>query len=141
MKFFLPAAIDDEQAERNYVAFAKWAGCAVPSGGSRIECIRFRHDGEDWVAEVGKPLSGMRVEEKRRKAGRVTVRTPLSDPAIVLAIFPGDPYMVVTHARPITDMHSEWSNPFMAGRPSDVVYFDPPTPGSGAPTDGSSKAT
>ena len=132
-KFALPNITDDERAERIYAEFAKWSGRAVPPAESRIQCIRFRHDGENWVAEVGKPLSGMRVEEKRRKAGKVTVRTPLSDPAVVLAIFPGDPYMVVTDSRPVTGGYSAWCNPFMAGRPYDVVYFDPPTPGSGSP--------
>ena len=128
MEFFLPAANDKDGAEKNYAELAIWAGCTVPADGQRIQCIRFIHDGDDWAAEVGKPLSGMRIETKRRKAGKVTIKTPRSDLAIVLAIFPGNPYMVVTHARPITDRYSAWCNPFMAGRPYSVLYFDAAAP-------------
>ena len=42
----------------------------------------------------------------------------MSDPAVVQAIFPGDPYVVVTDKRPIGTARSKWENPFMAGRPS-----------------------
>lgn len=123
MQFFVPHA-EPESAERIYTELAQFARSAVPPAGKRIASIHFRHDGDDWNATVGERLTGMRVETKRRKAGKVTVRTPLSDAAVVLAIFEGYPYMVVTDARPLGGKPSYWVNPFLAGQPTFVTYFD-----------------
>jgi hypothetical protein len=53
----------------------------------------------------------------------------LSDPATVLAIFPGHPGHPGLPALVVTDAArgSEWANPFMAGNPT-ITYFDPPAP-------------
>lgn len=42
---------------------------------------------------------------------------------MVLAIFPGSLYLVVTDARPLTPKASNWENPFMAGVPRSVTLF------------------
>ncbi len=123
MQFFVPHA-EPESAEKIYADLARFARCVVPPAGRRIASIQFRHDGEDWTATVGAQLTGVRVETKRRKAGKVTVRTPLSDAAVVLAIFEGHPYIVVTDSRPLGDKSSHWVNPFLAGQPTAVTYFD-----------------
>jgi len=123
MQFFIPHA-EPDASEKALAELAQFAGCAVPPAGKRIASIRFRHDGDDWVATVGKPLSGERVETKRRKTGKVTVRTPLFDGAEVLAVFAGVPYRVVTDARPLTGKSSRWVNPFLAGEPTSITYFD-----------------
>lgn len=47
----------------------------------------------------------------------------LSDSAQVLAIFPGNPYLVVTNYRITDGVRSAWENPFMAGRPTSVTFF------------------
>jgi hypothetical protein len=54
----------------------------------------------------------------------VYLETPVSDPATVLAIFPGDPFLVVTD-KGVAGVRSEWENPFMAGMPSSVARFAP----------------
>ena len=51
----------------------------------------------------------------------------VSIPAMVLAIFPGDPYLVVTdHLLGNTSVGSHLENPFPAGRPRSVVRFSVP---------------
>jgi hypothetical protein len=62
------------------------------------------------IASVGRRKAGMKVR----------------DPAVVLAIFPGVPWLVVTDARPVGTKLSAWVNPFMAGRPERFEYFSPP---------------
>jgi hypothetical protein len=92
----------------------------------RIYSIHFNHDGEEWIATVGEQLRGTRTRTRRRGGRNVDVTNELRDPATVLAIFSGTPFFVVTNARPITGLVSAWVNPFMAGQPNSVSYFDPP---------------
>ena len=75
------------------------------------------HDGVAWAAIVGKQLRGTKTTYQRGRESR----THRSDPAIVLGIFPSEPYKVVTdgHAR------SESVNPFMAGGVRGVRRFQP----------------
>jgi hypothetical protein len=126
--FFLPIAETSDQAEGIYTQLAALCRIPVPPADQRIHEIRWTHDGDDWVATVGKPLSGQRVRLRKRKQGRVEITERLADPATVLAIFPGNPYLVVTNARPVGGATSSWENPFMAGIPSSVRLFEPPTP-------------
>lgn len=119
VKFFVPAASDDEQAEEVYAEFARFAGHAVPERSARIRRIEFVHDGERWVAEVGQPLKGVKLDRTGSSTGR-----SVSDQATVLAIFAGSPFMVVTTGRGVANVRSAWENPFMAGRPEEVEYFD-----------------
>lgn len=124
MHFFVPKA-DPDEAESVYGQLAACCGRPVPAHGRRISSITFTHNGEQWTAEVGKRLSGSRTRQRRRKGGVVEVTTPLSDAATVLAIFGGAPYLVVTDARPLGGQISAWVNPFMAGQPTNVTYFQP----------------
>jgi hypothetical protein len=46
-----------------------------------------------------------------------------------MAIFPGNPYLIVTSAQPLTSLRSGWHNPISAGVPPQVrktVPFDMP---------------
>jgi hypothetical protein len=49
--------------------------------------------------------------------------TPLTDPAVVLAIFPGFAFSVVTDAEPIGVIVSSWPNPIRVTRPTSVRRF------------------
>ena len=121
-RFFVPHATEEER-EEVYASFAAWCHRAVPPADKRIFSITFTHDGEEWTATVGQSLRGVRIRKRRRQGRSVEVTEPVSDPAIVFAIFPGTPYMVVTNARPITPVVSAWVNPFMAGQPFGVKFF------------------
>jgi len=93
----------------------------------RIREIEWTHNGEFWVATVGETLHGRRVRTRRARGKPYEETTALSDPALVLAIFPGASYWVATNARPLTPVVSYWVNPLMAGHPTAVRRFDPPT--------------
>jgi hypothetical protein len=124
-QFFVPNTTPEE-AERAYANLAEF--CRRPAGPAnhRVHHIEWTHDGDAWVATIGERLRGERIRTTRRKRGPVTTRKPLSDPAVVLAIFPEEPYIVVTDARPLGESTSHWANPLMAGRPSKIVLFDLP---------------
>ena len=123
MKFFVPAA-QPHEVESVYANFAQSINRPVPSHGRRIAAIRYIHDGVEWTAKVGEQLTGVRTEIKRRKTGKVTVTSHVSDPAMVLAIFGGSIFIVITDAQPLTGKWSRWLNPFYAGQPSSVEYFE-----------------
>jgi hypothetical protein len=112
--FFVPAA-DPDNEESVYAEFADWCGCSIPSRSKRVYSITFIHDGVEWTATVGEQLKGF--ERGRSPRNRV------SDPAFVLAIFPGNPYMVVTNHGIAENVGSEWVNPFLAGEPKSITYF------------------
>ena len=52
MRFFIPLATSDEQAERVLAATAKFTGFPIPS--PRIYSVSYTHNGEEMVATVGK---------------------------------------------------------------------------------------
>jgi hypothetical protein len=121
--FFLPRASDDEQAERLYDALAEFAGCEPAPADRRVHSIAYRHDGAEWVAEVGEELSGRRTTQQLRRGELIERTEDLSSSSRVLAIYPGTPFVVVTDAQPITGAASDWANPFTA-QPDRVTYFD-----------------
>ncbi|MGY1731665.1 hypothetical protein ACI798_09085 [Geodermatophilus sp. SYSU D01045] len=121
--FFLPRATDDEQAERLYEALAEFAGCEPAPPGARVRSVAFDQDGARWVAEVGRELRGRRTTRLLRRGELLEHTEELTDPARVLAVYPGTPYHVVTDAQPITGTASEWANPFPV-TPAEVVLFD-----------------
>jgi hypothetical protein len=123
--FFLPRAGDDEQAERLYGALAELAGCEPAPAGERVHSIAFVVDGARWVAEVGEELRGRRTTRQLRRGELVERSEELASPSRVLAIYPGNPFVVVTDAQPITGASSEWANPFTA-EPDAVTLFDRP---------------
>jgi hypothetical protein len=120
--FFVPAATPDNQ-ESVYADFAKMARSSVPPVSSRIYSITYKHDGEEWTATVGENLEGVRYKSSRVKGKKIERELRLSDPAVVLAIFPGNPYIVITNHRIVGNVGSQWENPFMAGVPHSVTYF------------------
>ena len=124
MKFFVPKASPDE-AEAFYGRFAAFASRAPAPPDARVYSITFRHDSEIWTATVGERLRGVREHRQRRRYAAPRVDRP-SDPAIVLAIFAGVPYTVVTDGRPLGGARSAWVNPFMAGQPQSVELFEAP---------------
>jgi hypothetical protein len=123
VEFFVPD-VPSESAEQRYAELARWCHCAVPAPEDRVYSIGFGHNGEHWTATVGQQLRGERIHRRKLRAGEYRETSePLSDPATVLAIFPGSPWMVVTNALPVTALVSWWANPFMAGVPKSVTHF------------------
>lgn len=120
--FFVPAATPETQ-EGIYAEFARWCGRALPSPEERVYSITFIHDGEEWTATVGQTMTGTRQVSRRVRGQKVQQTETRSDPARVLAIFPGDPFMVVTNHRIAGNVGSRWENPFFAGRPVSVTPF------------------
>jgi len=125
MKFFVPQADpnDPDDVVRLYTALAALAGRSPAAPGKRIYSIEFHNDGV-WTATVGQSLSGIMMKTVTRKGKRTEVDVRLSDRAIVQAIFADTPFIVVTEARPLTDRGSNWENPFMAGEPKSITYFE-----------------
>lgn len=123
-KFFVPGASSDDQ-EQVYVELARWCRGIVPPLGNRVYSITYVHDGEEWTATVGQALRGVRRKTCRSRGVRSDQTIHLNDPATVLAIFPGTPYMVVTNHRIAGGVVSAWENPFMAGEPRSITYFSP----------------
>ena len=119
-EFFIPE-VDAGELEDVFSKLAELCHRPVPPIRERVRRITFVHDGEEWNAAVGRALRGHRVRVTRGKHGRRERPSPLSDPAIVLAIFPGDPYLVVTNGG--AGSGSRWANPFMAGIPTSVELF------------------
>ena len=120
--FFVPAATD-ETSESVYSDFAKWCGKPVPPLAERIYSVVFKHNGEVWHATVGEPMRGTKYTTHKVKGQKVDRSQSVSDPALVLAIFPGVPYMVVTNHRIAGNVGSRWENPFLAGTPESVIHF------------------
>ncbi len=123
--FFLPRATDDEQAERLYEALAEFAGCTPAPADRRVRAISFDSDGARWTAEVGHELRGTRTTRQLRRGELLERTEDLSSSTLVLAIYPGTPFVVVTDASPITGAPSEWANPFSV-EPDEVSRFDAP---------------
>jgi hypothetical protein len=120
--FFVPAA-PTEMQESVYADLAKLCNCAVPDFGKRIFTIVFVHEGEEWTATVGEKLRGIRHQIIKSQVMKSQQGRPVGDPALVLAIFPGAPFMVVTNHRIAGSVGSAWQNPFLAGEPKSVTYF------------------
>jgi hypothetical protein len=123
--FHLPLLdLDPAEVESTYARLAEAAGCPLPD--RRVESITYVHDGVDWTATVGRTLRGVKVSRRRRQGRTVEVKEQTSDPATVVAILPGAPWMVWTSKAPLGPDRSGWVNPFMAGGPTSVTYFDSP---------------
>ncbi len=122
-RFFLPAS-SPETAEDDFAQLADFARTRVPDHSQRTYSITFLHNGVEWTATVGKSLRGIPSLNSRSSGGRSGNGAPVSDPAIVLAIFPGDPYLVVTNDLFVGNTASRLANPFMAGRPLSITRFE-----------------
>jgi hypothetical protein len=115
--FFVPSASPESQ-EEIYAQLASWAKQPVPVAGRRVYSIHYIYTGEQWTSTVGERCTGVRY----LTVGRAEV---LSDRFLVLAIFPGDPYIIVTDDLPGNPVPSDSANPFMIGESniSSVVLF------------------
>jgi len=120
--FFVPAATSENQ-ESIYADFAKLCQSSVPKQEGRIYSITYVHDGEEWTATVGERLHGIQRKTSLSQGKKIERTIQLSDPATVLAIFPGTTFMVVTNHGISGNVGSAWENPFMAGNPKSVLYF------------------
>ena len=128
-EFFVPY-VEAEQSEQIYATLAELASRTVPPLNARVYSITFHHDGVEWTATVGEQLHGIERRQSRKQRAQSrqtglhceTVRHH-SDPAEVLAIFAGVPFIVVTNARIGDGRGSAWVNPFMAGKPNSVSRF------------------
>ena len=120
--FFVPAATAETQ-ESVYADFAKWCSVSVPPPGRRVASIVFKHNGEVWHATVGETMRGTKYSTHKVKGQKVERSQSLSDPALVLAIFPGSTFMVVTNHRLVGNVGSRWENPFLAGQPESTTFF------------------
>jgi hypothetical protein len=89
--FFLPY-LSPHFKEGSYAHIAEQCERAVPALGDRVYSVSFVRGGTFWIATVGKHLRG-RKPMRRKQAGQWR---DIFDSALVLAIFPGDPYIVVT---------------------------------------------
>ena len=121
-KFFLPASSPDT-VETDFASVAQMAHRAVPELSERIYSITYAHNCEEWTATVGQQLHGVQRRKVRSGGSSVERERSVSDPATVLAIFPGTPYVVVTNYRIAVNVGSKWENPFMAGQPKSVIRF------------------
>jgi hypothetical protein len=113
--FFLPF-LPQELAEASYAHMAEKCDKIAPGPAGRVYSISFVHQGALWVATVGKRLKGHRPRHK----GKARL---IEDTAMVLAIFPGNPYTIVTDALHSND--SNFKNIFF-GTPKEVEYFSLP---------------
>ena len=113
--FFLPF-LPSELAEASYAHMAEKCDKIAPGPRGRVYSISFVHERVVWVATVGKHLKG------HRPSHRGTARL-IEDPAMVLAIFPGTPYTIVTDA--LHTIGSNFQNIFF-GTPVEVEYFSLP---------------
>lgn len=120
-KFFVPGA-ESEAAEAVYAEHARLCGRTVDPSGRRIYSIAFTSNNEEWTATVGEPLTGIFRRVTLVGGKRFELVQKLDDPAIVLSIFPGDPYRVVTNNLPPERVRSSWDNPFIA-TPTTIHYF------------------
>ncbi len=118
--FFVPG-VNADDAEATYADFATRFGRQVPGPDRRIYSITYVHNQEEWVAIVGQRLRGTGTRKARRGGRRI--EQALSDPATVLAIFGGTPFLVVTDYRFVEGVRSAWENPFMADKPTSISYF------------------
>jgi hypothetical protein len=117
--FFVPDVPAEEQ-EDSYKEMADFCHRPALPPDQRIYSIVYTHDSVEWTASVGRQLRGTKTTLKRGRE----LRTPHSDSATVLAIFPGNPYLVVTDKGPhFGNARSQWENPFMVGQPNSVTRF------------------
>jgi hypothetical protein len=125
LPFFVPGATPESQ-EAVFAELARFAGQLVPQLSERVYSITYDHGGSEWRATVGETLRGVRRKRIHSKGTKVEREMPVYDAALVLAIFPGTPYLVVTDSRPVGRVRSARQNPFLAGVPKSVTRFSLP---------------
>jgi hypothetical protein len=121
-KFFVPG-VNTDVHEVFLGQFAQMCDRPIPPPTERVYAIVFAQDGVEWNATVGEPLRGVSGRFSRLEKGVHRRSTHYQDPATVLAIFPGSPFMVVTDYNLVKNVHSSWENPISARKPMSVTYF------------------
>jgi len=114
--FFVPD-VPPEKQEEVYSEFAA-AHVPVPPMGERIYSTTFTHDGEAWIATVGRQLRGSVMRTQTRRGNKVERSMQRSNSSVVLAIFPGVPCLARHNGASGT-----WANPLLVGEPCTVVCF------------------
>lgn len=120
--FFVPASTEGNMEER-YAELAKLAQSTVPKNGKRIYSLTFKSKHEEWVATVGEKLNGKKDEYDRKGRRLAVYERTLSDEAVVLAIFSGYPYTIVTTQGLMGRSHSVFANPISTNEVVSVVWF------------------
>ncbi len=120
-QFFVPFVAAAEQ-EAAYERMARRCRRSPAAVAERIYSITFTQNSEAWTAKVGETLEGVRRRITRSGGKRVPRESRVSDPATVLAIFAGTPFIVFTN-KGQAGVRSAWENPFMAGQPRAVSFF------------------
>ena len=93
-RFFIPY-LSPEMEEASFAHIAGQCERAVPAPGARVYSISFERGGITWIATVGEQLRGRKpIRFKRQETGQWR---DIRDTALVLAILPGEPYIVVTY--------------------------------------------
>ena len=93
-RFFIPY-LSPEIEEASFAQIAQQCERAVPAPGARVYSISFDRGGITWIATVGEQLRGRKpIRFKRKDTGRWR---DIRDTALVLAVLPGEPYIVVTY--------------------------------------------
>jgi hypothetical protein len=114
--FFLPHQSREKQ-EASFAHMAAGLNRTVPAIGERVYSISFDSDGSLWVATVGEHLRGRKpilVQGKNIGWGPW-----FDDPSLVLAIFPGAPYIVVT----LPNVHSHFRDQAFGATPFGITLF------------------
>jgi hypothetical protein len=103
MRFFVPLAEDDAQAERVFAAIAESNHRPIPPTNKRLFRLTYKHNGKNYVAEVGQPINAY-----------YGVGGP------VVAIFGGEPLLVCLATRGVNS-----GDPILVGvsSVSDIEYF------------------
>lgn len=122
--FFVPD-VTPGQEEVVYAELAAFCQRPVPEAQARLYSITFDHDGEEWTATVGQPLSCVRLMVRRFLSKRIEPISVnhLGDGDTVVAIFDGYPLVVVTKRRFGPGVRSDWVNPFYVGKTKSAAYF------------------
>jgi hypothetical protein len=105
MKFFIPHAKDAAEAESVLSNIAKFVNTTVPPIGQRIFKLRYTHNGQEMIAEVGKPANSYYREGEQE----------------VIAIIGEDPIMVCLPNRGVIR-----GGPILVGKDSVIerVFFE-----------------
>lgn len=117
-KFFVPDVPPKKTEAEWYELLAAFAGRQVPPRGQRVYSVSCTQDGESWTFTVGETSTGSRLRTVGQGSLKREIESLLSDPAKTLAIFPGNPYIVVTDQGILRHTPSAWANPFHMGESS-----------------------
>lgn len=110
MEFYVPLADTPEDSETLYQELAALYKGTPAQFDERVRLIRWNHNGEEYVAEVGKGIKATKPLSAR-------------DAARVLAIYQGDPWVIVREPG-----RSKWNDSVLAGprTVNEAQFFDQP---------------